>query len=99
MEESPRRVNTVIPGSYEGREQIGLLTPRAFIISTDTDNPLTPNLPNKIISTKIRWLKLSGKFPMGLGIPPLKIKILLESKPLKSRTLVRRLAGKAAAPA
>ena len=37
-------------------------------------------------------LKLSGKFPMGLGIPPLRIKFLLESKPLKSRILVRRLA-------
>ena len=29
---------------------------------------------------------------MGLGIPPLKINILLESSPLKSRILVRRLA-------
>ena len=29
---------------------------------------------------------------MGLGIPPLKIKILLQSNPLKSRILVRRLA-------
>ena len=29
---------------------------------------------------------------MGLGIPPLKIKILLASNPLKSRILVRRLA-------
>ena len=27
---------------------------------------------------------------MGLGIPPLKMKILLESNPLKSRTSVRR---------
>ena len=32
---------------------------------------------------------------MGLGIPPLKIKILLESNPLKSRILVRRLAVQA----
>ena len=29
---------------------------------------------------------------MGLGIPPLRIKILLGSSPLKSRILVRRLA-------
>ena len=29
---------------------------------------------------------------MGLGIPPVKIKILLESSPLKSRILERRLA-------
>ena len=47
----------------------------------------TPNLP-----TMIAWLKLARKFPMDLGIPPLKIKILPESSPLKSRILVRRLA-------
>ena len=29
---------------------------------------------------------------MGLGIPPLTFKILLESNPLKARVLVRRLA-------
>ena len=29
---------------------------------------------------------------MGLGIPPLRIEILLESSPLKSTTSVRRLA-------
>ena len=29
-----------------------------------------PNLPAKITPTKIAWLKLSGKFPMSLGIPP-----------------------------
>ena len=42
--------------------------------------------------SKIPWLKLSGTFPMGLGIPPLRIKSMLESKPLKSRILARRLA-------
>ena len=42
--------------------------------------------------TNIAWLKLSGKFPMGLGIPPLQIKIMLESNPLKSTMLVGRLA-------
>ena len=30
---------------------------------------------------------------MGMITPPLKIKIMLESNPLKSRILVRRLAG------
>ena len=34
---------------------------------------------------------------MGLGIPPLKIKIMLESNPLKSIMLVRRLAVRDAA--
>ena len=29
---------------------------------------------------------------MGLGIPPLKIKIMLQSNPVRSRILVRRLA-------
>ena len=52
----------------------------------------SPNLPTKIMPTKIAWLKYSGKFPMDIRIPPLKIKILLESNPLKSRILVRRLA-------
>ena len=52
----------------------------------------TPNLPTNIIPTKIRWLTISGEFPMGMIIPPLEIKILLESNPLKSRILVRRLA-------
>ena len=33
-----------------------------------------------------------GEFPVGLGIPPLQLKILFESNPLKSRILVRRLA-------
>ena len=32
---------------------------------------------------------------MGLGIPPLRSKILLESNPLKSGILVRRLAHRA----
>ena len=51
----------------------------------------TPNLPTNIIPTKIAWLKLSWKFPTGQGISPLKIKIMLESDPLKSIMLVRRL--------
>ena len=51
-----------------------------------------PNLPTKLSPTKIACLKLSGRFPMGLGIPPLKIKILPESNPLKSRVRVWRLA-------
>ena len=49
----------------------------------------TPNLPTNITPTKIAWLKLSGEFPMGLGIPPLMIKIMLESNPLKSMMLGR----------
>ena len=51
-----------------------------------------PNLPTKSLPTKIARLKLSGKFPMDLRVIPLKIKIVLESNPLKSRILVRRLA-------
>ena len=41
---------------------------------------------------RFRRLETSGKFPLGLRIPPLEIKILLESNPLKSRILVRGLA-------
>ena len=52
----------------------------------------TPNLLTNIIPTKVAWLKLSGKFPMGLGIPPLRIEIMFESNPLKSIMLVWRFA-------
>ena len=52
----------------------------------------SPNLPTNITPTKIAWLKLSGKFPMDMRIPPLRVKIMLESNPLKSRILVGRLA-------
>ena len=48
--------------------------------------------PPKIIPTKIPWLNISGMIFMGMGIPPHKFKIMLESNPLKSRILVRRLA-------
>ena len=51
-----------------------------------------PNFPTKIIHAKIRWLNMFGKSPMDMRIPPLSIKIMLESDPLKSRILVRRLA-------
>ena len=51
----------------------------------------TPNLPTNTIPTKTAWLRLSRKFPMGLGIPPLIIKIMLESEPLTSIMLVGRL--------
>ena len=40
---------------------------------------VTPNLPNQFIPTKICWLRISRKFPVDLGIPPLSNKILLES--------------------
>ena len=52
----------------------------------------TPDLPTKIIPTTIRRLKLSRKLPLDRRIPPLKIKIPIESNPLNSRILVRRLA-------
>ena len=51
----------------------------------------TPDLPTNIVPTNIAWLKLSGKSTMGLGIPPLRIKIMLESNPLKPTMLVGRL--------
>ena len=53
---------------------------------------ITPNLPTNITPTKIAGVKLSGNSPMGLGIPPLIINIMLESNPLKSIMLVGRLA-------
>ena len=52
----------------------------------------TPSLPTNIIPTNIACVKLSGRFPVDMRIPPLKIKILLESDPPITRVLVRRLA-------
>ena len=40
---------------------------------------VTPNLPTNITATNIAWLKLSGKFPMDMRIPPLWIKIVKPS--------------------
>ena len=39
----------------------------------------TPNPPTNIVPTNIARLKLSGKSPLDMRIPPLKIKITLES--------------------
>ena len=52
--------------------------------------PISPSLPTKISPAKIRRLKTSGKHSTDMRIPPLKMKVLLESDPLKSRILVRR---------
>ena len=51
----------------------------------------TPNLPTNIVPTNIAGVRLYGKSPMGLGISPLSMKIMLESNPLKSTMLVGRL--------
>ena len=53
---------------------------------------ITPNLPTDVIPTEIAWLTLSGKFPTDMRIPPIELKILLESNPPKAIILVRRLA-------
>ena len=52
----------------------------------------TPNLPTNITPANIARRKLSGKSSLGLEIPPLNIKIMLEPNPLKSTMLVGRLA-------
>ena len=51
----------------------------------------TPNPPTNIAPTNIAWVKPSGKSPMGLGIPPLQIKITLESNPRTSTMFIGRL--------
>ena len=48
-----------------------------------TVNPQTRNP-----QTKNGRLEISGGFPVDVGIPPLKIKNLLESNPLRSRFVV-----------
>ena len=63
---------------FRGVERIA--THCSHTVCTSTCSPLRhmPNLPTKIIPTKIYWLRLSGKFHAGLGIPPINIQILLE---------------------
>ena len=53
------------------------------LIMLYTLNLNVPNLPTNIIPTKIARLKLSGKSPVGLGIPPLII-ILCLSRTLRN---------------
>ena len=48
-------------------------------------------LPTKNLPAKIRCFIISGKSPMDVRIPPLRIEILLESNPLTSKVLVGRL--------
>ena len=45
-----------------------------------------------MIPAKIPWHNISGNFPMDMIVPPVKLDIMLESSPLKSRILVWRLA-------
>ena len=47
------------------------------------------SLYTKIIPTKVRRLRISGEFPVDMRIPPLEIRIPLESNPLKSRIFYR----------
>ena len=78
--------------SFSHHRALGARGCRTLTQVTHPIAPPTPNLPTKIIPIEIRRRKLSGTFPMGLRISPLNIEILLESNPLKSRILVRRLA-------
>ena len=50
-----------------------------------------PISPLTLHPASIVWLHFFGESPMGLGIPPLEIKIMLESNPPKSTMLVGRL--------
>ena len=63
-----------------------------YCIPADACARGTPNLPTKIIPAMIAWVRISGKLPMDMRIPPLESKIMLESILLKSRILVRRSA-------
>ena len=65
--------------------------PRASATSSHREISVrgTPNLPTKIIHCEICLLKISRKFPYG---PQNSTRQSLESNPLKSRILVRRLA-------
>ena len=71
-------------------EEAGTPCSRTLLVSgVPLSETCTPNLPTNITPTNIAWLELSGKSPMGLGISPLKHKIMFESNPLKPTMLVR----------
>ena len=67
----------------------GFLSADPFAVFANRGGPgftllhATPNLPTKIIPAKIARLKSFGNCPLGLGIPPLQFKVLLESNPLR----------------
>ena len=63
----------------------------SYLFSLFCGKTTTPNFSTNIVPTNIAWVKLSGKSPTGLGIPPRKIKIMLESNPPNSTMLVGRL--------
>ena len=54
--------------------------------------------PISLLTLSLLRLKLSGKSPVDIRIPPLRIKIMLESNPLQSIVLIRRLAVHEVAP-
>ena len=70
----------MMKGSFPGRARQGReavsLSARGFLCGSPWQ-ATTPNLPTSIIPTKIARLKLSGEFPMGLEIPPLKSRLCL----------------------
>ena len=72
----------------------GLLLPVWLVRLFFFDVLLWPNLPITIYPYYVRFVDSTfpGKSPADMSIPPLRIKIMLESNPLKSRILVRRLA-------
>ena len=71
--------------AYKGRHKLDAIAQSSCTMCAIMS---TPNLPTNIVPTNIAWLKLSGASPMGLGISPLKFKIVLESNPLKSKLLI-----------
>ena len=51
----------------------------------------TVNITAMIIPTEIRRLRVSEEFPMDMRLPPLEIKILPVSDPLKCQNLSREI--------
>ena len=92
-ESVPHRPPSIFGILRAQRPTVSMPRPGARAVASATEATGTPNLSTKIVPTKIRSLETSGTFPMGLGIPPLQIKILLESSPPISRISVRRATG------
>ena len=69
---APRKSDGHRSGLWQG-DRSGRTRPLR-LPDTDTSNLPTKIIPTTVIPTKIAWLKLSGKLPTGMRIPPLQTK-------------------------
>ena len=74
------------------RRKIGVPVASTAVAGLSEGPPVRPISLLRLSLLRLLDSDFPGNSLMGLGIPPLKLKILLESNPLISRILVRSLA-------